>query len=316
MLKLTKNQIANKTQNIGIIMGMLSAAKANGKKKVLLDIPVELLAIDDSYQIEERTKRSMNYLLKNWDERWLLPLIVVPRYKDGVFAIADGYARVVVAPMVDKEKYKTLLCMVMLDAPEGDEEQLKYEAEIFALQNKCVSQLKPYDKHGAMMVLKDKATLELDKAMQKYGYKYPTRIGRRAVGMIGSYTSCLKTTQKGGFDALDYVFAIAKASAFDRQWFGLSSYVVKGLADMYFLYGNKYRRTEKYFGGLLRATTPVLLIANARTAYPYQDTKMAVSLYLEDKLTGASGVNRRRYEDPTTRKVIILDNANVAGQSA
>lgn len=57
-----------KASDIGEIKGILKAAIASGKSKVIVSVPVKLLAIDTSYQIPERTERSLKKLIKNWDD--------------------------------------------------------------------------------------------------------------------------------------------------------------------------------------------------------------------------------------------------------
>ena len=66
--------VAGANGNVDELKGLLSAARANGEKKVIVRIPRRLMAIDTRYQMENRTERDLKYLVNNWDERKLLPV--------------------------------------------------------------------------------------------------------------------------------------------------------------------------------------------------------------------------------------------------
>ena len=83
-----------KASDIGELKGILKAAIASGKSKVIVSVPVKLLAIDTSYQIPERTERSLKKLIKNWDDVQCMPLIGVPHFEVGYVAVVDGTGRV------------------------------------------------------------------------------------------------------------------------------------------------------------------------------------------------------------------------------
>lgn len=73
---------------------IMNDLKAAGKR-ALKDIPVELLAIDETYQTIERTGRrdSINRLAANWDENKLEPITVVPHIEECKFYVVNGYGR-------------------------------------------------------------------------------------------------------------------------------------------------------------------------------------------------------------------------------
>lgn len=59
----------------------------------IIKIPVELMEVDSRYQTDERTERDLQYLVRNWDERKLMPLMGVPHWEEGKVYIVDGYGR-------------------------------------------------------------------------------------------------------------------------------------------------------------------------------------------------------------------------------
>ena len=73
--------------------------------------------------------------------------------------------------MGSKEKYTDLQVLLILNAPNNAEERLEFEAEMYAYQNKQVARMTAIQKHGAMVVLHDKATERLEKLKEKYGFE-------------------------------------------------------------------------------------------------------------------------------------------------
>lgn len=64
--------------NVGMLKGLLKDAVDRNAPNEVLSVPVDLLEIDPSYQIEARTDRSLNYLVSNWDDNQCQPLQGVP----------------------------------------------------------------------------------------------------------------------------------------------------------------------------------------------------------------------------------------------
>lgn len=73
----------DRSADIGELKGVLSAAKAAGLSKVIISVPVRLLAIDTSYQTPNRTERDLRQLVNNWVDYKCQPLMGVPHYEDG-----------------------------------------------------------------------------------------------------------------------------------------------------------------------------------------------------------------------------------------
>ena len=97
----------------------------------------------------------------------------------------DGYGRWVASQLINKEKYKDLEVLVVLDPPEDKEERLKLEATLYAFQNIGVAKMTPIHKHGAMLVLHDEATETMEKLKKKYGFEYKAKAGYRGASVLG-----------------------------------------------------------------------------------------------------------------------------------
>lgn len=216
----------------GLLKGLTKMYRDAKYSVAIIPIPVELLEIDTRYQTEVRTDRSLMYLVNNWDENKLLPLIGVPHWEEGKVYLVDGYGRWVASQMVDKEKYTDLQVLLILNAPNNAEERLEFEAEMYAYQNKQVARMTAIQKHGAMVVLHDKATERLEKLKEKYGFEYASCKGNRSASVLGSYSVTLNICNIDDGKAAEFIFDICKGAGFDRKPNGYSTGIMKVLLDM------------------------------------------------------------------------------------
>lgn len=290
----------------GELKGLLAAARMMGLKRVIISIPVRLFAIDITYQTLVRTERELGYLVNKWDERKLLPLMIVPHDEEGLFYIVDGYGRWMASQIVNSEKYETLECLVLLDAPEDKEERRKYEAELFAFQNVGTKAVTPLQKHGSLRVLGDASVLALDELKEKYQFEYTAIKGQRAENVLGSYSECLEICRIKGKACLDYIFFIIQTAGFDRKANGYASYVVRALRDVWCLYADNREETKAYLGTYMREINPNLFRARAHAKYPMLEARTACSLFAEDLIVENLGLKQSR-EILGTRLVPIIE---------
>lgn len=260
----------------------------------IIKIPVDLMEIDTRYQTDERTERDLQYLVRNWDERKLMPLLGVPHWEEGKVYIVDGYGRWIASQIVDKDKYKDLKVQVVLNAPTEDKERVEFEAELYAFQGVSVRKVTPIQKHGAMLVLHDPATETLEKMKNVYGFAYREKAGNRGMGVLGSYTEALSLCAIDNGACAEYVYDIIRDSGFNRKHSGYVSYVTRALRDMYKLYAHDRSETKEFLSNNFRQITPENLKANASTKYPVLDFRTAVSLYVEDMIVEGLGLEQSR----------------------
>ena len=216
MCKLFKEVTGKENKgNVSELKGLLKSALDSRLNAVIIRVPVELLEIDESYQIPERTQRSLSYLVNNWDENKLLPLVGVPHFEEGKIYLFDGFGRWISSQLIPEPK-EDLQVMVIMNAPTEPEERRIYEAKMYAFQNKDVSKMTPVQKHGAMLLMHDRATELLEKMKHKYEFEYSGLKGNRSASVLGSYTEALSVC-KYGEDMAEYVFGICKKAGFDRK---------------------------------------------------------------------------------------------------
>lgn len=266
--------------NVSELKGLLKAAVDAKMNAVIVRIPVELLEIDESYQIPERTARSLEYLTKNWDDNKLLPLSGVPHWEEGKVYLFDGFGRWIGSQLIKNPK-DDLQVMVILNAPTDPKERRLYEAKMYAFQNVGTARMTAVQKHGAMLLMHDKATIILEAMKKKYDFEYVANKGNRSASVIGSYTEALAMCRQGE-DLAEFIFRICKKAGFDRKSNGYSTYVMRALRDLYKLYPENRTDVEKTMVKYMRKIEPVFLKSEAVVQYPLVDYKIACSLFLED----------------------------------
>lgn len=278
--------------NVSELRGLLKAAVDAKENAVIISIPVELLEIDESYQIPERTARSLNYLVNYWDDNKLLPLAGVPHWEEGKVYLFDGFGRWIGSQLIANPK-ADLKVMVILNAPTDPIERRIYEAKMYAFQNVGVARMTAVQRHGAMLLMHDPATMTLESMKQKYGFEYVATKGNREASVLGSYTEALSVCKQGN-DVADFIFRICKKAGFDRKSNGYSTYVMRALKDIYKLYPNDREAVEKCMVKYLRKIEPVFLKSEAVVQYPMLDFKIACSLFVEDIVVRELNEDHRR----------------------
>lgn len=288
----------------GLLKGLTKMYRDAKYNVAIIPIPVELLEIDIRYQTEIRTERDLHYLVNNWNENKFLPLIGVPHWEEGKVYLVDGYGRWIASQLVDKKKYSDLQVLLVLNPPEDAETRLKFEAEMYAYQNKQVARMTAIQKHGAMVVLQDKATERLEKLKDKYGFEYTAHKGSRGASVLGSYSVTLNICKIDEGRAAEFIFDICRGAGFNRKPNGYSTGVMKVLLDMYKLYPEDRAEVQEYLIKEFRQITPLILKANGVAKYPFLDYRLAMSLYVEDMIVKNLGLEQAR-EVKDTKLIMI-----------
>jgi len=262
------------------------------KFRALCDIPITLLDIDTSYQTGYRTNRRLGKLIQWWNEAKLEPITVVPHCEEHKFYVVNGFGRVV-ASQFQSPKYKYLSAIVLLEAPEDFEERRKYEADLFAYQDRETSQLTHLQLHGAKLILKIEEVSLMEKMRKKYRFSYSNTRGSKERGVLGSYTETLALA-KLGESCFKFVFDILTKAGYDRQKNGYSTYLMRSLRDMWKLYSDDRGEIKKFLTKYLRQNTPLQIKARSITKYPLLDHRTACSMYIEDVLVKNLDLKQQR----------------------
>lgn len=246
-------------KSVDKLEGLTKMYRDAGMNVAIVKIPVDMLEIDTRYQTDVRTNRSLRYLVSHWDENKLLPLVGVPHWEEGAVYLVDGYGRWIASQMVDKEKYKDLAVLLILNVPEDKEARLRFEAELYAFQNKDIARMTGIQKHGAMLCIHDPAAEILEKLKAKYGFEYKSTPGQRDAAILGSYDSTLELCKIDNGKCAEFIFDICTKSGFDRKTNGYSRRIMRALRDVYKLYANDRDKTKKLLSRYLRKIDPIHL---------------------------------------------------------
>mgnify|MGYP006875733479 FL=1 len=229
---------------------------------------------------QREQQEAWNTLQKNWDDNKLLPLSGVPHWEEGKVYLFDGFGRWIGSQLIKNPK-DDLQVMVILNAPTDPKERRLYEAKMYAFQNVGTARMTAVQKHGAMLLMHDKATIILEAMKKKYDFEYVANKGNRSASVLGSYTEALAMCRQGE-DLAEFIFRICKKAGFDRKSNGYSTYVMRALRDLYKLYPENRTDVEKTMVKYMRKIEPVFLKSEAVVQYPLVDYKIACSLFLED----------------------------------
>lgn len=295
-----------KIERVAGLKGILREAMREGKNYVITRIDRKYFYIDPNIQTPERTERSIEKLVKNWNPVKCMPLVGIPDFINGWMDIADGTARI--RATENKEGYQEMDVMVILNAPTDPVERKKFIAELFINQDRDSAKVTPAQKHGSRVVLGDPAALAIEKAKAKYNFEFYKRGGKHDKETnVGSYVQMYRIAKKFKFEGLDWVFDLCKKAGFDRKPMGYSKYILGALYDMYTLYPENREDIKEILSEYLRDYNPKGVKANAMATYPMLFEISAVSLFLEDVYSVLAHKKMKRKIESKNGKVTIKE---------
>lgn len=263
-------------------------------------VPLDLCYVDKRYQ-GMRKHNKINKLDRNWDERKLSNITLVPHPEEHRFAIVDGQGRSTVAI---RKGIDRLWATILLDAPEEPQERLKFEAEYFIGQDLEVENVKPFEKHLARVILGQEAAVILDDLLNKYKISFVATKGQREESVLGSYTDTYGIAKAHGEKCLDFIFSIIQNAGWNKETNGYATFVMRALREVWVAHPNNREEIHKYLSTELRQLSPTLFSAVAKTTYPKRDHRVSCILYAEDMVVNGLGIEQKIYEDDKKCKLI------------
>ena len=263
-------------------------------------VPLDLCYVDARYQ-GMRKHNKINKLDRNWDERKLSNITLVPHPEEHRFAIVDGQGRSIVATRKGVDR---LWATILLDAPDNPEERLKFEAEYFIGQDLEVENVKPFEKHLARVILGEEAAVVLDGLLKKYKISFVTTKGQREESILGSYTDTYGIAKAHGEKCLDFIFSIIENAGWNKESNGYATFVMRALRDVWIAHPNNREQIHKYLSEELRQLSPTLFGAVSKTRYPKRDHRVSCILYVEDMVVNGLGIEQKIYADDKKCKLI------------
>lgn len=187
--------------------------------KIIAEVPVYLLAVDESYQ----RKVNKNKLVKNWDYKKCSLLLVSYRKDERKYYIIDGYHRYEAAIVMGLE---TLPCEILYDL------SIEEEAELFATQDRDVTKVSVVDKYKAGVVCKEKNAMAIKNMCDEYGIIVSSRRGvNHLVALSDTYTFIDAKIHKE--DALRWIFGIYMDSHWNAYPDGLNVNYIRPITYVY-----------------------------------------------------------------------------------
>lgn len=280
----------------GEMKGLLKDAKRNGLSRVIMKVPVSMLAVDRRYQTDCRTKRDLKYLTHQWDERKLLPLTVVPHEETGEFMVVDGYGRwqasqAIVKDGVAQEPLTELEALIILNAPTDPEGRLEFEAELYMSQGNN-KQVTPLQCHGAKLCLGDTVAKVIEELQKEYGFGYMTNGNKE--NAVRSYPELYRDVKQFGRAFGDWYFTTLINAGMNRKVDGYGVYLMRAMKDLYKNYPQQRMEIGAALEEILRPLTYRNITANSISKYPLLGAGNAVSFWIEDQVVNALSISHVR----------------------
>jgi hypothetical protein len=241
-------------------------------------ISPSMIFADEMYQrVEKRNEDKLNRLRKEWDYNLMDALLVVPHPETYNFFVVDGLGRLTVA----KELGLSSIDCVIIDGPEDPSERRIFEARYFLRQAICTDPLRPVAMHKARVLISDPTATAIENICREYGVGIITSKGNRGIKVLGSYDRTFKLVKRNGEDVLRWVFEVIKYAGYDNEKNGYSGRLMTVLGKLYDGYNDI---SAKSLGEYLRGMSPMILQANAVSAYPKRahNPEIPMILYLQD----------------------------------
>lgn len=219
-------------------------------------VPVSLLGVDPTYQrVDTRSEEKIRRLYLRWDERKLMPIIIVPHPESCCFAVVDGQGRTIVSQM-KTPAYDFLNAIILTDVPEDYNARRRLEAELFIGQDSEIEPVKPLQKHNARCILGDKAALILDTLCKEYKVEFTNTKGTRSESVLGSYTETYSIANVHGEKCLRFIFFTITNAGWNCETNGYATYVMRMLRDIWCIRRIKYKRISDLGLDILSGLSP------------------------------------------------------------
>jgi hypothetical protein len=273
---------------------LYDSVMANRKQvgnKYFAEIDRDLLFADSRFQrLSKAGSRKVAKLAQKWNPAKCDPIRVSPHEDECRFSIIDGLHRYLASGINGDNR---LVCEIVMGLPQDPSERLKAEAFLFATQNDEVDALTPTEKHNANLILGVPEYIAVDKISNKYNIAIrKSGAGMSKPGVLTCYSTALRIARTAGEPVLDDVYHIICESRWNLSPYGFTDKTLKAISDVIRLHPE--HRTEIIAETIkfLKPITPQQFIAYGMAAYPERTRTEQFTLYLEDYLCDAIGMDR------------------------
>lgn len=267
---LTEKDIVNDAKRLFNI-----ASQNKVGNKIIANVPLYLIYIDDTYQRTETfSKSKANEIALNFIEAAYDPVKL--NYREGRFYCPAGQHRIYAHILMKKETIGAEL----FKGTRND------EINIFLTQDDNRSKLTPYDRYKAGLAC---GKME-DEILHEVCANYGVSVGAKAnaeEAKLGSVTTAKGIIQQYGKNGLVWIFEVIEHANWKRLPRAFDSRTFRALKRVYSVYGNSEIATKRLVQYMSK-TAPIILSGLALSIYPYSDVQQALSNYLIDIARGES----------------------------
>lgn len=259
-MKITPEQEHDRTEFI------VEQSKRNGKigDFTIIEVPVELLNIDLSYQRTETFDVvRANKIARNFHKNELDPVHI--SYRDGKFYIVDGQHRVYAFILLNR-KYIT-----------GRMDYMSFTEEVKAFMHQHEDkELSPYDLYKAGLAISDPVDTALKDLTEKYGVEIAATRSRNGVAKLQSITAAKDIICVEGIEALEWVFQLIHDTKWENEPSAYSSLILRTFKQVYNRYAREMSHVYPTLVDYLNNMTPTSLLHNAKTSFPMRHDMSAM----------------------------------------
>lgn len=259
-MKLTPEQEHDRTEFI------VEQSKRNGKigDFTIIEVPIELLNIDLSYQRTETFDVARaSKIARNFHKNELDPIHI--SYRDGKFWIVDGQNRTYAFILLNR-KYIT-----------GRMDYMSFTEEVKAFMHQHEDKkLSPFDLYKAGLAIGDPVDTALKDLTEKYNVEVAVTRSHKGSSKLQSITTAKGIIDVDGIDTLEWIFQLIKDVKWENEPAAYSTLVLRTLKQTYNRYSREMSHVYPILVDYLNDMTPTSLLHNAKTAFPMRHDMSAM----------------------------------------
>lgn len=286
----SQNAATEKDMMADRLFDMVERNKQTIGVKVYASIPVECLAIDESYQrTDTYSLEKVNGLTAHFDIQKMDTLFVSVHTEEKRYYIIDGMHRYLAA----KENGITELPCEIQDFGTDPIERRRAEAKRFIEQQIGIDPMKPIDQHKGHLICGDKEYIDFDSVANELGLhiKNNKKKGKQPEGTITGYTEAVDRTRWYGKQHIKDVFEILIAAKWHTIGKGLGTDAINMVSQVLIAH-NSNEEVKREIARVLSTHEPDYMFVHARLKYWYHNRAAGRAMFLEDYVCTSLNIPR------------------------
>lgn len=259
---ITTDQLARESENLYLL-----ASHNKVGSKIMAQVPLYMIAIDNSYQRTETfSKTKGEEIALNFIEEAYDPIKL--NLRNGIFYCPAGQHRIYAHIKMGRQFITSELFSVPYEQ----------EVHIYLSQDDNRSKLTPYDRYKAGLAARRWEDIQLHNICEKYNISISSQ---RNGNNLSSISTAKKIIDVYGASGLEWICCILKDCNWTMDKKGLDSRIFRALKNVY----KKTEGSEKAKSDIttyLIGKSPIQFFAASIAAYPERDVERALTNFLLD----------------------------------